>query len=156
MNRATLDCLLFQIQWPRKRSRKRCHFQEGNSKCRGIVNNANETTSRDYPCNLQHAAGNCLRTVFQGLGSCSGLRVDLRSCFCQFSLLRTWSAERASRIHHACDVPANRLRVWPSFMRHSRRVATPQDCPRNTLRFVASGGNTAKANFLTRFPSDRK
>jgi len=48
---------------------------------RGIVNNAIEATSRNHPCNRECAAGVGFWTVFHGLGSCSGQRVELRSRF---------------------------------------------------------------------------
>jgi hypothetical protein len=143
-----LGSLLSQL----KQLRKRFHISATNCNCRGIVKNGIEATSRDQPCNRECAAWDSLRTVFQGLGSCSDLRVDLRNRFCQFRLLRTWSAERASRIRRDCDVPANRLRVRPSFMRHPRKVATPQDTSRNAPRIVASGGDTAPATFLNALP----
>jgi hypothetical protein len=119
---------------------------------RGIVNNAIEATSRNHPCNRECAAGVGFRTVFHGLGSCSGQRVELRSRFCQFRLFRTWSAERASRFRRECDVPANWLRVQLSFMRHPRQVGTSQDTPRTIPRIVAYGGGTTPATFLTALP----
>ncbi|MGH6800573.1 MAG: hypothetical protein ACRECZ_04000, partial [Methylocella sp.] len=51
-----------------------------------------EATSGDKTNHRERPAWDSLRTVFQGLGSCSGLRGDLRICLCQVRLLPTWSA----------------------------------------------------------------
>jgi hypothetical protein len=105
-------------------------------------------TSGDKPNHRERAAWDSLRTVFQGLDSYSGLRVDPRDRRCPFGLLPTWSAERTFRIHRDCDVPANRLRARLPIRHHSRPVATSRDTP----QIVASGGATAPAALLSALP----
>jgi hypothetical protein len=101
------------------------------------LNNDIEATSN----HRGRAAWDSLRTVSQGLGSCSGLRVDVRNRRCPFGLLPTWSAERTFRIHRDCGVPANRLRARLPIRRHPRPVVTSRDTP----QIVASSGATPAA-----------